>query len=313
MRGAARTKPRALRAGDVVGIAAPAGPVSEERLERGIAELQSLGLAVVVGEGVLARSGFTAGSAEARLAQLHALYADPDVRAIVCARGGAGTAHVLPGLDRELLSADPKLVLGYSDVTALHLLLDSFGITSLHGPMVAWELADGVPSYDRASLWHGLTGEGSPWASASGEIAPLRSGSAEGVLCGGCLSLLAASVGTPWALETKEPSILFIEDVDERPYRVDRMLRQLRLSGALAGVRGIVFGEMKGCQAGAEDGYTLHDVLLSALEGLEVPVAVGLPSGHATRPNVTLPLGVRTRLECGDGEARLVVEEAAVQ
>ncbi len=310
---ALRTKPRALRAGDVIGVAAPAGPVAEERLARGVAELEALGFGVVVGEGVLARRGFTAGSAEARLRQLHALLASPEVRAVVCARGGAGTAHLLPRLDRALLQADPKPVLGYSDVTALHLLLDRLGITSLHGPMVGWELADGAPSYDAASLWHGLTGEGEPWQSAAGDLVPLRSGAAEGVLRGGCLSLLAASVGTAWALETKEPSILFVEDVDERPYRVDRMLRQLRLSGALAGVCGVVLGEMRGCQAGPEEGYTLDEVVIEALADLAVPIAAGLPSGHASRPNVTLPFGVRARLECGDGEARLVVEEAAVQ
>ncbi len=169
------------------------------------------------------------------------------------------------------------------------------------------------PAYDGASLWHGLTGEGSPWASGPGEIVPLRPGTAQGVLRGGCLSLLAASVGTPWALHAPEPTILFLEDVDERPYRVDRMLRQLRLSGALAGVRGIVLGEMKGCAAGTEDGYTLHAIVLEALEGIAGPVAIGLPSGHTARPNVALPFGVRVRLECDEAEARFVVEEAAVQ
>ncbi len=307
------TKPRALVPGDVVGIAAPAGPVSEDRLARGIAELEALGFGVRVGEGVLGRRGFTAGSAEARLAQLHALFADTEVRAIVCARGGAGTAHLLPALDRRLVSADPKLVLGYSDATALHLVLARLGIPSLHGPMAAWELADGAPAYDAASLWHGLTGEGSPWASGPGEVVPLRPGSARGVLRGGCLSLLAASVGTDWALQTPEPTILFVEDVDERPYRVDRMLRQLRLSGALEGVRGVVFGEMKGCGAAAEDGYTLDEIVLEALDGLATPVATGLASGHTTRANVTLPFGVHVRLECDESEANFVVEEAAVE
>ncbi len=306
-------KPRALRPGDVIGIAAPAGPVDEERLARGVAEIEGLGFGVKVGEGVLARRGFTAGSAPARLAQLQALLADTEVRAIVCARGGAGTSHFLPALDRGLLSADPKLLLGYSDVTALHLVLDGLGITSLHGPMVAWELAAGLPAYDKASLWHGLTGEGAPWASGPGELRALRSGSAVGVLRGGCLSLLAASVGTPWALQPGPPTILFVEDVDERPYRVDRMLRQLRLAGALASVRGIVFGEMKGCATSAQDGYSLEEVLLEALAGLEIPVAIGLASGHTTLPHVTLPLGVCGRLDCGESGARLAVEEAAVQ
>jgi muramoyltetrapeptide carboxypeptidase len=307
-------KPRALKRGDLIGIAAPSGPVAGERLERGIAELEALGFAVRAGKDLLARRSFTAGTGEARLAQLHALLADPEVRAIACARGGAGTFHWLPGLDRDLVRTDPKPVIGYSDATALHLALAHLGTPSLHGPMVARELADGEPAYDRASLWHALTGEGEPWASPDGALAPLREGDADGVLRGGCLSLLAASVGTPWALETAgAPSVLFVEDVDEPPYRVDRMLRQLRLCGALDGVRGVVLGTMKGCRPAADDGYTLEQVVLEALAPLDVPVASGLSSGHTDGPNVTLPLGVSARLTCRGGAACLRVLEAAVR
>jgi muramoyltetrapeptide carboxypeptidase len=306
-------KPRALRPGDLVAVAAPAGPVDAARLDRGVAELRGLGFDVRVADGVLDRAGFTAGSAASRREQLHRLFADDAVRAIVCARGGAGTTHLLPGLDRALVRAHPKVLLGYSDVTALHLALGRLGLPSLHGPMVAWELAKGEEAYDRASLWHGLTGEGEPWASGPGALRLVRTGEAEGVLRGGCLSLLAASVGTPWALATAgEPTILFVEDVDEPPYRVDRMLRQLAITGALEGVVGLVLGEMKGCIPGASEGYTLDEVVLEALGSLRVPVAAGLSSGHATGPNVTLPLGVRTSLSCGS-EARLAVLEAAVE
>jgi len=307
-------KPRALRAGDLVAVAAPAGPVSADRLDAGVAELRSLGFAVRVADGVLDRAGFTAGTTPRRLEQLHALFADDAVRAIVCARGGAGTIHLLPHLDRELVRTHPKLLVGYSDVTALHLALARIGLTSLHGPMVARELAAGEPAYDRASLWHGLTGEGPPWASGPDDLVPVRDGAAEGVLRGGCLSLLAASVGTPWALTTAdEPTILFVEDVDEPPYRVDRMLRQLTVSGALDGVVGVVLGSMKGCGPGPGDEYALEDVVLAALGPLEVPVALDLSSGHTTSPNVTLPLGVRAALVCVGDDARLVLLEAAVE
>jgi muramoyltetrapeptide carboxypeptidase len=302
----------ALRAGDVVGVAAPAGPVDPERLARGVAELEGIGFGVRVADGVLERSGFTAGGAERRLRQLHGLFADPDVRAIVCARGGAGLLHLLPGLDVGLVLAHAKPVVGYSDVTALHLLLGGLGIPSLHGPMVARELADGDSAYDRRSLWHALTGEGEPWASGP-ELRPLRLGSAEGTLRGGCLSLLAACAGTPWALRTAGSEvILLLEDVDERPYRVDRMLRQLRLSGALDGVRGVVLGEMRGCESAPDADYRLEDVVLEALAGLDLPVAIGLPSGHVPGPQVTLPLGVPARLSCDAGGARFQVCEAAV-
>ena len=309
----AAAKLPALRKGDLVGVAAPAGPVDAERLARGVAEIERLGFAVRVAPGALERTGFTAGTAQARLEQLHGLFADPDVRAIACARGGAGALHVLPQLDLSLLLAQPKPVLGYSDVTAFHLALGQQGLPSLHGPMVAWELAQGEPAYDRASLWHALTGEGEPWSSGP-ELLPLRDGAAEGVLRGGCLSLLAACAGTPWALRTAgEPTILFVEDVDEPPYRVDRLLRQLRLSGALEGVRGVAFGEMRGCRPAGDAGYRLEDVLVQALEGLDGPVACGVSSGHVSAPNVTLPLGVKARLACGGGGARLQVCEPAVR
>jgi len=307
-------KARALKPGDVIGIAAPAGPVNEERLRRGTAELERLGFAVRVGDGVLERRGFTAGPVDTRVAQLHELFTDPEVAAVACARGGAGILQLLPHLDRDLLRANPKLLLGYSDVTLLHLEMERLGIVSLHGPMVARELAEGDGAYDRPSLWHGLTGEGVPYASGPDELVSLASGKGEGVLRGGCLSLLAAAAGTPWALRNSdEASLLFVEDVDEKPYRVDRLLRQLRASGALQGVTGVVFGDMKGCTPGFDDDYRLEDVLLEALAGLEVPIALGLSSGHTTHPNLTLPLGVQARLECASEEARFEVLEAAVE
>jgi muramoyltetrapeptide carboxypeptidase len=307
------TKPRALRSGDLVGVAAPAGPVEADQLQRGVSEIEALGFRVRVADGALERHGFTAGPVEGRLAQLRTLLLDPEVGAIVCARGGAGAGRLLPRLDPALWRAHPKLLVGYSDVTWLHLLLGGVGVVSLHGPMAARELAEGKGAYDRGSLWHALTGQGTPYASRPEDLRCLRPGAAEGVLRGGCLSILAAAAGTPWALRPAgEPTVLFVEDVDEPPYRIDRMLLQLRASRALEGVRGVVFGEMKGCAAGAEAGYTLEEVLLEALAGLDVPVALGLSSGHASGPVVTLPLGVAVRLECGESGARFEALEAPV-
>jgi muramoyltetrapeptide carboxypeptidase len=280
-------KPRALRPGDLLGIAAPAGPVEREPLERGVAELEALGFAVRVAEGVLDRQGFTAGSLEGRLTQLEGLFTDPEVSAIVCARGGAGAGRLLTRLDGATLRTHAKPVLGYSDITWLHLALGHLG--------------------------HALTGEGDPFVSAPDAVHTLRTGSAQGVLRGGCLSILAAAAGTPWDLRPGgEATLLFLEDVDEPPYRIDRMILQLRESGAFDGVRGVVFGEMKGCAPGPEADYSLEEVLLEALEGLPVPVAFGLSSGHTARPNVTLPLGVAARLTCAAGEARFEVLEVPV-
>lgn len=302
-------RPRALRPGDRVGVAAPASVVDRQALARGVAELERLGFDVRAEERLFEAERFHAGSAERRTAELHALFEDETVAAIFCARGGAGVFSLLERLDAELIRAHPKALVGYSDVTFLQLLLARLRIVSFQGPMVARELASG--RYDRDSLLAALSGDRSPWASAPDDLLPLREGVAEGRLLGGCLSILAAAAGTPWALRSDGPVLLFLEDVDEPPYRIERLLVQLRVSGALRDVVGVVLGEFPGCSPAIDAGYSLEQVILDALE-LEVPVALGQSSGHARGANVTLPLGVRARLECDGAEARLQVLEASV-
>lgn len=305
-------RPRALRTGDVVGVCAPAGPVDAVALDKGVAELEVLGFGVRCAPGLLERRGFTAGPVGMRQDALRALFADDEVKAVFCARGGAGAAALMPHLEPEWFRGRAKPFVGYSDVTLFHLYLNRLGLVTFHGPMVAKDLATG--HYDRDSLRWALTGEGTPYRSDDEDLLSLRAGEAAGRLRGGCLSLLAAAAGTPWALDTSgEDTILFVEDVDEPPYRIDRMLRQLRDSGALAGVKGIVFGDMKGCSPRLDADYTLEDVVKEALEGLDVPVAIGLSSGHSTGPNVTLPFGVRARLACTADQARFELMEAAVE
>jgi muramoyltetrapeptide carboxypeptidase len=296
-----RLCPPPLARGDRVAVVAPAGPVDRAALEAGLATLAGLGVEPRASEGLGARHLFAAGTRARRLDELNAALADPDVAGIVCARGGAGVLHLLDGLDLEALRARPRRLLGYSDITFLHLVLDREAQVSFHGPMVARELATGL--FDRDSLEQGLFGEGAPWAAPEGTLRALRPGAAEGVLRGGCLSILASAVGTPWAFVAEPGTLLFLEDVDEPPYRIDRMLRQLRAAGAFDGVVGCVFGEMAGCAANPANGYRLEEVLVEALAGLEMPVAIGLPSGHTTVPNVTLPLGLRAHLACAAGEA----------
>jgi muramoyltetrapeptide carboxypeptidase len=299
------TRPRALKKGDVIGVCAPAGAVDAVRLSQGVDELRALGFEVHVTAGATSRRRFTAGTVEERLRELHALFANPDVAAIICARGGAGSSWLLPHLDPALLRRNPKAFVGYSDVTLLHLYLAQLEIVSLHGPMVAHELASGA--YHRQSLLWALTGEGAPYASEDGELEALREGEAVGRLRGGCLSLLATAAGTPWALGAHDDTILFVEDLDEKPYRIDRMLFELRHSGALQGVRGIVFGDMRGCAPPMTADFTLEEVILDALSGLDVPIALGLSSGHTRSPNVTLPLGLPARLTCRGEGARFEV------
>jgi muramoyltetrapeptide carboxypeptidase len=304
-------RPRALRRGDVIGICAPSGMVSRDALERGAAVLRALGFTTRLADAVFEQSAFSAGTPARRAADLQGLFADPEVAGILCARGGAGSAHILPLLDPAVLRANPKVFVGYSDVTFLHLLLHQQGLVTFHGPMAARELADG--NYDQDSFLSAVTGSGSPYATGpADELVPLRAGEGQGILRGGCLSILSAAAGTAWAFRPDpEGTILFIEDIDERPYRIDRMLFQLRASGAFEGVRGLVFGDMKGCAPHRGDDFRLEDVILDALAGLEVPVALGLSSGHTSAPNITLPLGVPARLACS-GTAQFEVLEAGV-
>ena len=305
------TRPRALKPGDLLGVCAPAGAVDMPRLQRGVARLEQMGFRVRVGEAVGDRHLFTAGTIERRVRDLQALWADDEVAGIVCARGGAGSGWLLRHLDPEALRARPKAFVGYSDITFLHLLLNRLQLVTFHGPMVAWEFAE--DRYDEAS-WRAALLPGAPlYASEPGDLVPLAEGRAEGRLLGGCLSILAAAAGTPWALRPDPAgTVLFLEDVDEKPHRVDRMLLQLRLAGALEGVKAIVFGDMKGCNPPASAEFTLEDVIRESLSGLEIPIALGLSSGHSNAPNLTLPLGARARLSCHGEEARFEVLEAAV-
>jgi muramoyltetrapeptide carboxypeptidase len=300
----------ALRAGDLIGVAAPSGPVETGRLAAGVAAIERLGFRTRVPEGVRQRTGFTAGNAARRQAELIDLLRDDEVRAVICARGGAGAIELLPGLDEALQGlSDTKPIVGYSDITFLHLLLRRLGHASVLGPMVARGL-DGA--FDRDSFVHALTGHGKPYATPIGTLHALSTGQGEGVLFGGCLSILASASGTPWALRSDAPTVLFLEDVNEPPYRLHRMLHQLRLSGALEGVVGVAFGEMPGCQDSSAAVF-LEDVLHDALDGLDIPIAFGLPAGHTTLPAVTLPLGVPARLTCDGVIAQLELLEPAVR
>ena len=293
--------PRALRPGDLIGVCAPSGVVDPARLAAGVAALERLGFRVRAEAGLLERKLFSAGSIQRRVDELHGLFADDSVAAVLCARGGAGVGELLPRLDRGLFLDKPKIFVGYSDLTLFHSFLDGLGLVSFHGPMLAAELASGA--FDAASFTRSLQDGRGPWLLETQGVRCLRAGRAEGRFGGGCLSLLAAAAGTGWAPRgsAARASVLLVEDLDEPPYRVHRLLTQLRQSGGLEGVAGIVFGEMRGCSAPAGEEFSLDDVILDALQGLDVAVAAGLPCGHSPTPMLTLPLGAAARLECGPG------------
>jgi len=306
-----RLKPSALRRGDKVGIVAPASNIKRELLEAGCDGLRRLGYEPVYLRSIVERDLYFAGSIERRARELEEMFVRDDVRAILCARGGYGANYLLREIDLGKVVGHPKIFVGYSDVTTLLTwFADRANLVTFHGPMVTkdFALANGV---DLESWQSALSGEEGWEVGGNSGMKSLLAGEAEGVLYGGCLSLLTAALGTPYDIETKG-TILFIEDVAAKPYQIDRMLRQLKLAGKFEGVRGIVFGEMMDCRQSENQDYTLEEVVIRVAGGLGIPVAFGLRSGHVSHGNITLPLGVRARLEVGS-EARLKILEAAVE
>jgi muramoyltetrapeptide carboxypeptidase len=308
-----RLKPSALKLGDTIGIVAPASIVKRGDLEAGCEGLRRAGYRPFYLDSILEQDLYFAGSAQRRARELEEMFARDEVRAIVCARGGYGANYLLEKLDLEKIRAHPKIFVGYSDVTTLltH-FLDAAGLVTFHGPMVAkdWLHNDGV---DLVSWQAAVAGTAAwePHLGAGSGASGLVEGEAEGTLYGGCLSILVASLGTPYEIRT-EGTILFLEDLAAKPFQIDRMLMQLKLAGKLDGVRGIVFGEMRDCMQTANQGYTLEQVVLRVVGGLGVPVAYGVRSGHVTAGNITLPIGVRAGLTVRDGQVSLKILEGAV-
>jgi len=308
-----RTKPPALQAGDTVGIVAPASNIKRELLDAGCEALRRLGYKPFYFDSIFDQDLYFAGSVKRRARELEEMFVRDDVRAVICARGGYGSNYLLEAVDLEKIADHAKIFVGYSDnTTLLTYFADSAGFVTFHGPMVAKDFAvgDGI---DLSSWAAALTGR-SEWvldSEADSGAKALVDGAAEGILYGGCLSMLAASLGTPYEIRTAG-TILFLEDLAAKPYQIDRMLMQLQLAGKLADVRGIVFGEMLDCIQHKDQGYTLEEVVLRVVGDLGVPIAYGLRSGHVSRRNITLPIGVRASLTVGRGEVSLKILEAAV-
>ncbi len=307
-----RVKPRALQPGDTIGIVAPASNIKRELLEKGCDGLRQLGYKPFYFDSILEQALYFAGSVERRARELEEMFVREDVRAILCARGGYGANYLLPKLDPAKIVAHPKIFVGYSDITTLlTCFADSAGFVTFHGPMVTKDFAlpDGVDLASWDAAMSGLASWEVGMEPVSG-IKGLIDGAAEGILYGGCLSLLVAALGTPHDIRTAG-TILFIEDVNAKPYQVDRMLMQMKLAGKLNNVKGIVFGEMLDCVQAQDQGYTLQEVVLRIVGELGIPIAWGLRSGHVTRKNITLPIGVRALLSVKGGEAKLKILEAA--
>lgn len=293
-------KARALRPGDIIGIATPASPVDPEALEAGEELVRALGFEPRRGASVLARNGYLAGDDAGRAAELMALVEDPEVHGILCARGGYGCQRILSRLDAAAFRRAAKPLAGYSDVTTLLLWQRRFaGLMGVHGPML--ESGERVPSEAQRELARMLSGVGELPRLAG---RALSSGWREGRLTGGSLSLVVASLGTPWEIDTRD-AILLLEEVGEAPYRLDRMLGQLQAAGKLDAVAGVGVGRLHVCGGAEGAGPTADEVVREILEPLGVPAVLDLPFGHGGE-NRPWPFGGRAAIDGERGEIELL-------
>jgi muramoyltetrapeptide carboxypeptidase len=304
-------KPRALQPGDRIAVVAPASGFNREEFDRGIEEIGRLGLVPVYDETVFVRDRYLAGSPEIRAAALRAAWTDPSIAAVIGVRGGYGSAQILPLLNREEARSACKPFIGYSDLTAiLTFLTIGCGLVAFHGPMLDRRLSKGEEGYDVDSFSRALTRR-----EPMGELSPpgletIRPGDAKGLLLGGTLTQLLASIGTPFAFAPPRGYVLFLDEVGERPYRLDRQVLQLRQTRVLARASAVVIGELPNCDE-PQSGLTGRAVMAELFKDFHGPVLIGFPSGHTTGPAMTLPLGVMAHV-VGGTRPRVIIEEAAV-
>ena len=310
-------KPQRLQKNDLVGLISPGSFIDDEGLERAVNNLEDLGLKVKLGKHIRSEYGYVAGKDKERINDLHGAFRDKEIKAVWCVRGGYGCSRLLPALDFKLIRENPKILIGYSDITALlNAIYFKTGLVGFHGPVGASEMTDFNRRHIEAVLMEGKTEltihrpeSFAEKDNAEYEQYSIRRGQAEGILLGGNLSLLAAMAGTGYLPDFNQ-FLVFIEDVGEKPYRIDRMLTQLRQSNALSGAAGIALGVFAGCSPKPDDrSLSLAETLEDRLGTMKVPTAYGIPFGHIDDQCV-LPIGIKARLDAGTGILTLL--ESAV-
>jgi len=305
-------KPPPIVCGDRIAIVAPASPFPRDEFDAGILELRTMGFDPVWDESVFSRDSYLAGDAAMRAQAVLTAWRDPSIKGLIGVRGGYGSAHLLPFLPIAELRARPKLLVGYSDLTALlSYLTTRAGIVAVHGPTVAGRFSRGPAGYDRLSFLSAIGAIKETADLGSASLETLRPGEASGTLLGGNLTQLAATLGTPYAFDPDPGCILFLEDVNERPYRLDRMLTHLDQAGILRRAAAVIFGEMPGCDE-ADGELTARDGVLRGLRNYRGPIVWGLKSGHTPGAAVSLPLGVQATLVARGAQVSLQVDESPV-
>jgi muramoyltetrapeptide carboxypeptidase len=308
-------KPPRLRSGEVIGVIAPASPMKHDRLEHGIRYLENLGYKIKFGKFVHHEHGYLAGRDRERADDINRLFRDRQVKAIFCIRGGYGTPRLLSLLDFHAIRLNPKIFVGYSDITAIQLaMLRHAGLVTFSGPMVAAEMAKGLDAFTEESFWRMLTHPepfGALARPAGGKYQLIAGGEASGPIIGGCLSLVVSLVGSPH-FPNVNGSIFCVEEIGEAPYRIDRMLTQLREAGALQRLGGFVLGQMTDCvPTDNEPSQTIDDLMRDFIKPLKIPAIAGLDYGHEN-VKYTLPFGVRAELQVRSNKQQLRIVESAV-
>lgn len=303
------TRLRRVKSGDRVALVAPASSFPREEVAAGVAELARLGLEAAYDDTIFDKQRFVAGSIESRVRAIHDAWADPSIAALIAMRGGYGSAQLLPFLDPALLRAGRKALIGYSDITALLTLYQRTGLTAIHGPMIDRRMSKGPSAYDEDSFRRVVMQAGPAGELRPAQVEVLHPGTAAGLLTGGTLTQLMASLGTRWAFDPPAGAILFLEDIGERPYRIHRLLTQAAQAGIFSHARGIVFGEFPGCEEpGGEP--AIKDVLREFFADFRGPVLFNFPSGHTTGATWTLPFGVMAEVVSAPSPAVRILEAA---
>ncbi|MBS4200841.1 LD-carboxypeptidase [Bacillus sp. FJAT-49732] len=295
---------QALKKGDTIGLTAPAGPVNKERLEKAISKIIEMGFNVEVGETCNEKyGGYLAGRPEQRANELNSMFANQGISAIFCLRGGYGSLHLLPLLDYEAITNNPKLFVGYSDITALHVAFQQkCDLPTIHGPMPASDLvdADNFTIHSLISILTNYPFKGKVENPENSPICTLVPGTAKGMIIGGNLSVIVSTLGTPYEIETKG-KILFLEDIGEEPYRIDRMLTQLVLAGKFSDAVGIVLGTWTECTSERyADGFQVEDLFKKIIAPIGKPTIFNVKAGHC-KPTLTLPLGLSAYIDAENG------------
>lgn len=304
---------RPVHRGSRVALVAPASAFDRAEFDSGVRELRRIGLEPVWDDQVFERQAITAGRPSVRAVSLLRAFDQSDADAVIAVRGGYGSVELLPLLDHERVRKSRTAFVGYSDVTTLHSYLGAVvGLASVHGTMVEGRLAKGPSAYDPGTFLKSLSAEplGEVRPEGLETLGPGFQGIGSGPFAGGTLTQLLASFGTPFEFRPPDGHVLFLDEINERPYRLHRMLMQWRLSGRLQKAAAVVFGELPGCdEPGGK--VTARDVIRETLEGFQGPVLIGFPSGHTTSPTVSVPLGVQVRVVGNPHAPSVIFEEAA--